>query len=504
MSESTERQFQRATELHRQGRRAEAIAAFQALLAGQPGLSEGWYQLGYLLKAEGRYEEALEAYASAIRQGVRRAEEVHLNCAVILSDHMRREAEAERALRDALAIDADYIPALLNLGNLHEEHGRREEALGCYDRILKQQGAGESRYADLAAEALARSARLRPPQSTDDPLFQRLHEAAADAVRFDHTVRANVLFATGASYERLGAFAQAFDAFAKANRCLQRMVGRSYDRGKATQLTQALIDAFPATDEADANDMAIGGPEPVFICGMFRSGSTLIEQVLGAHPRVTPGGELNFLLRLAAQRLAPFPQSVASLERGQFKLFAREYLAHLAKLFPDAEDGSIITDKRPDNYLLIGFIKLIFPNAKIVHTTRHPMGNGLSIYQQHLNPRVAGYSTDLSTIGHHYGEYRRLMTHWKSLHADSIHDFDYDAFVGDPRPELESLLTFLGLEWDERCLAFHELRNAVKTGSYWQVREPLHSQASSRWRSYAAFLGPLANALQSAGVQLAD
>ncbi len=501
MAEPTELLLQRAEALHRQGRRPEAIAAFRQALAIQRDATEGWYQLGYLLKAEGNYEDALEAYGEAIARGVHRAEEAHLNCAVIYSDHLRRDDDAERELNAALALEPHYVPALLNLGNLHEERGRREDALACYDRILAHSGA--TRHTDLRAEALARSARLRPPSHVDDPLFRQLRETSADAIHCGHTARANVLFAMGNLYERLSACDLAFDAFAKANRCLLRMSGRNYDRSHATRLTDAMIETFASASHVQPLGAPEIGASPVFICGMFRSGSTLIEQVLGAHPLVTPGGELNFLLRLAASRLAPFPQSMATLAPEREAGFAAEYRDHLARLFPEARAGSIITDKRPDNYLLIGFIKRLFPSARIVHTTRHPMGNGLSIFQQHLNPAVAGYSTDLSDIGHHYGEYRRLMAHWKALYPDSIFDFDYDAFVRAPSPALQPLFAFLGLDWDERCLAFHELRNTVKTGSYWQVRQPLHGNATKRWRNYIAHLGPLRQALHDAGVDVA-
>lgn len=500
MSESIERQLQKASALHREGQRLEAIEVFRTALAARPEFAEGWYELGYLFKAEGRYDEALEAYGEAITQGVHRAEEAHLNRAVIYSDHLRRDDDAEHELKAALALEPHYIPALLNLGNLHEERGQRQDALVCYDHILERAASVETNYQDLRAEALARSARLRPPTSMDDPLLRQLRETSADAVRYGHKVRANVLFAMGNVCDRLDEFGHAFDAFAKANRCLLRMSGRSYDRGHATQLTDAMIEAFASASPVGPAPAPEAGVSPVFICGMFRSGSTLIEQVLGAHPRVTPGGELNFLLRLAASRLAPFPQSMATLDPQREAGFAAEYLAHLATLFPAAPAGSIITDKRPDNYLLIGFIKRLFPAAKIVHTTRHPMANGLSIFQQHLNPKVAGYSTDLSAIGHHYGEYRRLMGHWKTLYPDSIFDFDYDTFVRDPKPALQPLLDFLGLDWDERCLAFHQLRNTVKTGSYWQVRQPLHTGACERWRNYATYLDPLRTALRAVSV----
>lgn len=502
MSESDNSLLARATELHRQGHRVEAIALFRQLLDVNPDIGVAWYQLGYLLKAEERYEEALDAYAQAIARGIEGAEEAHLNRAVILTDHLRREREAEHELRAALALNPEYVPALLNLGNLHEEHGRRDEALACYDRILALSDAQARGYLDLRVEALARSARMRPPSTLEDPMLQRLREASIDAVRFDHSVRANALFALGAAYERLGAFDLAFDSFAKANRCLLRKSGRVYDRVQDSRLTDAMIEAF-AQGESDTHEQPVNqGLQPVFICGMFRSGSTLIEQVLGSHPGVTPGGELNFLLRLAAQRLAPFPQSVASLSQDRFAALAEEYLNHLRTLFPDAPDGSIVTDKRPDNYLLIGLIKRLFPSAKIVHTIRHPLGNGLSIFQQHLNPRVAGYACSLSDIGHHYGEYRRLMRHWKHLYPESIFDFDYDVFVRSPKETLLPLFAFLGLEWHDACLDFHRQRNAVKTASYWQVRQPLQQEATGRWQHYSAHLRPLRAALQDAGVEI--
>ncbi|MDZ4348766.1 MAG: sulfotransferase [Xanthomonadaceae bacterium] len=502
MTDDTERLIQQAEALDRQGRRAEAIEVFRQALATRPDSAEGWYELGYLLNREGSHEQALEAYDRALALGVKRPEEVRLNRAVIYSDHLRRDEDAERELKAALALDPSYVPALLNLGNLHEERGERESALVCYDLILANPRGDADPHQGLCCEALARSARLRPPVSIDDPVVLQLRHASADAVRHGHMVRANVLFALGSIYDRLGEFDLAFDAYAKANRCLLRMSGRSYDRNHASRLTDAMIETFataaPETGDLGADPNA--GATPVFICGMFRSGSTLIEQVLAGHPQVTPGGELDYLMRLAGSRLAPFPQSMAVRNTESEAALAREYRAHLARLFPMAGPGSIITDKRPDNYLLIGLIKRLFPEAKIIHTTRHPMGNGLSIFMQHLNPKVAGYSIDLGDIGHNFGEYRRLMAHWKALYPESILDFDYDAFVSDPTPALQRLVRFLGLDWDERCLEFYRLRNTVKTGSYWQVRQPLHNNASGHWRRYEAHLGPLRSALLHAGV----
>ncbi|MEO5962656.1 MAG: sulfotransferase [Thermomonas sp.] len=503
MNESGEERLRQAGILHDQGRRLEAITIFRQVLAEHPRSSEGWYELGYLLKAEGQFEEALDAYGQALSLGIRRPEEVHLNRAVIFSDHLRRDADAAQELAAALALAPAYVPALLNRGNLHEERGEQEEALACYDNVLSQAVVGDDPHHDLRFEALARVAKLRPPTDVGDPLFRRLQDAAAAPC--GNVARANLLFALGQAHERLEQFDPAFDAFSKANRWLRRQSGRTYSRDDTSRLVDSMIEIFSSNPdrEAIATDSPVKpGIAPLFICGMFRSGSTLVEQVLAAHPHVTAGGELTWLRHVASSRLAPFPQSMAVPNPVRDAAFASEYRAHLESLFPDGIDGTYITDKRPDNFLLIGMIKRLFPAARIIHTCRNPLDTGLSVFQQHLDLQVAGYASDLGDIGHYYGQYRRLMAHWHSLYPDSIFDFDYDTFVRAPRPSLQRLLDFLDLDWDDRCLEFHQLGNTVKTASYWQIRQPLSTRASGRWRNYGAQLEPLRLALQDAGVAL--
>lgn len=491
-----------ARTLQRQGHDAEAIETFREWLEVNPDNGEVWYELGYLLKHSGLYQEALDAFGQALVHHVKRPEEVHLNRGVLYADHFRRDAEAEHELRAALTINPDYVPALLNLGNLHEERGEREEALACYEHVLAGPEAADPEHNQLRFEGLARSAQLRPPASLDDPLLERLRQAAE--TQPNKVVRADLLFALGHSYDRLAAYDLAFDAFAKANRWLLRYAGRRYDHDSSARLTDALITAFPQADASGAEAETDAPPGPLFVCGMFRSGSTLIEQVLAAHPQVTAGGELNYLRRLASIELAPFPQSMITPDPARNASLAAGYRAHLTKLFPAAGQSTYITDKRPDNFLLIGLIKRLFPRSKIVHTLRHPLDTGLSVFSHHLQPQVASYSCDLADIGHYYGEYQRLMGHWKRIYSDSIFDFDYDAFVHDPEPVLRRLLDFLGLPWDQNCLDFHRRRSTVKTASYWQIRQPLHKGASGRWRNYAQHLESMRRELAKAGIELPD
>ncbi len=491
--------FDRADALLGQGRRAEAAAAYRDALTHQPGRAEGWFNLAYALRHDGHFTEALDAYGRALDCGIDRAEQVHLNRAVILSDHLARQDEAESELHAALATAPGYPPALLNLGNLHEERGRRDDAIACYRRLVS---SGVAQAGGPAYQALARLANLERPTAPRDPLYRELESAARSPAPIEDAIRADLWFALGRTHDALGEHAAAFDAFVHGKHLAHRG-HRSYDPERASRLTHALIEAPAGTPRASS--AADAGFEPLFICGMFRSGSTLIEQVLSAHPAVATCGELELLPRLAAGTLRPFPASLATLTQARASALAQDYRTALLARMP-AEPGAprYVTDKRPDNFRLIGLIKHLFPGARIVHTVRHPLDNGLSILMQHLNPRAFDYAGTLADIGHHHGEYLRLMAHWKRLYPGDIHDFDYDRFVAEPEATLHSLLRFLQLPWEPGCLAFHARQNTVRTASYWQVRRPLYAEASGRWRYYREQLAPLAGALASQGVALPD
>lgn len=481
-----------------EGRRTEAINAYRRLLSLEPNLPDQWYNLALLLRNEARFDEALAAYDEALARGVEAPEEVHLNRSVILADHLRRETDAEAALEAAIRSKRDFVPAILNLGNLKEGRGDRRGAEDAYRKILPPADGPAGPYMEQRFVALARLVQVCEPQSLDDPTLKALAAAAATRLLISTETRATLNFALGRALDALQSYDAAFAAFAEANRNA-RKAGPAYDRRTIVDGVDRLIEAYEVA--APARKAKSVAPEPVFICGMFRSGSTLVEQVLAAHRQVSPGGELYLLNRIADVDLAPYPQSIRSRSEAQLARLADGYRADLVKLFPEsAAPGSIVTDKRPDNFLRIGLVKQLFPAAKIVHTVRHPVDNCLSVYFEHIDQSIFGYSSDLEDCGHYYGEYRRMIAHWKKLYPGDILDFDYDRFVAEPKPALERLLAFLGLPYDARCLSFHELKNPVKTASYLQVRRPLYAGSSGRRRNYEKHLAPLASALAKAGV----
>lgn len=306
--------LQQAIQAERSGRLSEAQAAYQRLLARWPGTPIGWYNLGLLQRKTGHYEAALESYQQALVRRIARAEEVHLNRAVVYSDCLRRYPEAEFELRQALRLNPRYCPALLNLANLHEDLGQRAEALHTYETLL----AIDAQH----FEALARYANLRTITDTGHPLIVRLQQALRNgSASIDD--KASLAFALGKALDSSGAYDEAFAAYQAANQYSSRNVTAHpapYSRVVQEQTVDQLIQVFRAGGESQAT--VAQPPQPIFICGMFRSGSTLVEQMLASHSQVTAGGELGFLPALVKSSLAPFPQSARTCSQTRLSALA--------------------------------------------------------------------------------------------------------------------------------------------------------------------------------------
>jgi tetratricopeptide (TPR) repeat protein len=463
--------LQRAAALRRAGRVEEAIAAYQVLLGLAPDLPDSWYNLGWLQRQAGRYEAALESYAEALKRGVADAEEVHLNRAAILSDYLARYGDAEAELEAALRLNEDYVPALLNLGNLYEDRGDRTAGRDAYRRALAA--------APDNALALSRLAAVSHAAELDEELAGRLRGAIARQ-GISRAEQADVGFALAGLLDAAGRFDEAFDAARSANEASRAASGARYNPAAAEELIERLMNSTaPGAGSA-------AGQAPVFIVGMFRSGSTLVEQILAGHSGIEPAGELELIPRLV-RRIAGYPEAVASADETSVRAWRESYLAGVA---PFVRDGALVTDKRPDNFLHIGLIKALFPDAKIVQTRRNPLDNLLSLYFLHLNPEMA-YALDLDDAVHWYGQYERLMAHWKALYPNDIIDLDYDELVRSPEPVAKRLLEFLGLGWEESVLDLERRDRPVKTASVWQVRQPMHTRSSGRWRNYSVQLQKL-------------
>lgn len=441
-----------------------ALALYRLYLQ-RNSVADGHFNYAYLLARTGEAESAVASYQQAIDLGAERPEEIELNIATVYSQQLRDDVSAEKHLHNAISMKEDYVPAFFNLGCIAEQRGDRQVALARFSTCL-----------DIQPDYLPALVRLADAQQFSDestPLLVRLREIGQENEDPD------LHFALGRAYEQCGNYSAALGHFERAN-----SVDRANYVKYETSLVEAHFDAIKQQlDAAWLAQHAIDNPaEPVFICGMFRSGSTLVEQILAAHSSFTPAGEREFFARLITKHLPEYPIGCASLTEDLKRQWARNYQDESERVFGC---DTRLTDKRPDNFLYLGLIKALFPRAKIIVTQRAWRDIAWSIFATRFGPGQH-YATSIEATRHYIDLQADLMTHWQSLFGDDIFVVKYEELVQSPQESIVELLNFLGEPWEESCLRFDSLKNTVRTESVWQVRQPLYTSSIGRSDPYLA------------------
>jgi tetratricopeptide (TPR) repeat protein len=425
-----------------------ALDAAQFAVSAAPENPETHNSLGQVLQALGRFEPALAAYD--------------------------RAASLPGTARET---------ALLNRAALFIEFGRTAEARAALDAVREA-------FPD-SARALFNQADLRR-FTADDPAIGKMQAMLAPGGAQSPSDRMLLHFALGKACLDLGESERAFRHLNEGNR--MKRATFAYDP-EATALWMASIPQVftPALLEAKAGQGAASAV-PVFVLGMPRSGTTLVEQVLASHPDIHGAGEMRHVQGLV-DSLGSFPDSAAGLTPEQLAAMGAAYLARVAPL---AQGRRHVVDKMPSNFLYAGLIRLILPDARIIHCRRDPVDTCLSCYTKLFTSEQA-FSYDLAELGGFHSSYQALMAHWRAvLPASHFLEVDYEAVVADLEVEARRILAFLELPWDDACLRFHETERPVRTASVNQVRQPVYRSSAGRWRAHAAQLGPLLAALGAA------
>jgi len=430
------------------------------------------FNYAWFLTRTADYSKALVNYQKAIDLGLQGSEEAHLNIANIYSSRLFQPTLAKTHLMLALKINPNYVEALYNLGNLEEDSGDRTAAKVQFQRILSIDPSH--------AKATARLALANDDDSTT--LMSKLETFIENPSTEDDS-RIDCLYALGNLHDRQGNYKQAFKNWTSANAVDQTFVGK-FDRSSFTKSVSRLIEVYsePWFERIEPQN----ADQPVFICGMFRSGSTLLEQMLASHPQIAAGGELDYFHRTAKKIGSANPPD-SGYSAALLNSVADEYNEQLQRI---GSPKTRITDKRPDNVLHIGLIKTVFPQAQIILTRRQVKDTCLSIYS-HRFAQDMNYACDLGDINFYSNELDRLTEHWINLFTKTIHVVDYDDLVKDPKQIISGVLGFLQMDWDKACLDFYHLRNVVSTASVWQVRRPLYTSSSGRWQNYQTYLGDI-------------
>jgi len=519
-SASHEVYFNLGNLLKEKGSLIEAETAYREALRVNPKFAEAYDNLGVVLRELQRFNEAAKAHRESLRLKPNSAI-TYYNLGVALAK-LGWYPNAMDAYSEAVRLDPDYLSAWINLAGLYASFGPWEKALECYriaqnlDPTCKLANIGEASVLEKQGDFKQAYILLQPFLTMHDPDYfaglvfaalcrplGRCDEAIAlmekllerDDASLVNEKRANLHFELGRLYDSRSDFDAAFRHCKHGNEMLGR--GRDFNAQKHAQHIEDIIRTYNSGFIAQAPRARLASRRPVFIVGMPRSGTSLVEQILASHPDVFGGGELDMMSLIVydlpaklGSRLS-YPSCMVAMGQTDIDQMAQHYLEHLFVLSPTAER---VTDKMPENFLHLGLINLLFPEARVIHCKRDSLDTCLSCYFQNFELRHP-YSQELGMLGGYYRQYERLMNHWAAVLDIHMMEVNYEDLVADQERKSRTIIEFCGLKWDDRCLRFYDTKRVVGTASHDQVRRPIYQRSINRWKNYEAYLGPLKEAL---------
>ena len=463
----------------------DAIILLEKALAIVPDFYQAWMDLGRALQEQDRTDDALDAYAKAMRLEPKKAQP--WSAAATSNAMAGRHEEALRQFDEALSRDSTLAAALAGRGHTLKTVGRQDDAIESYRTCLKHNSwHGETWW------SLANLKTFHFEQDDIDAMEKEIEDE-----RLGSEQRANFLFALGKAFEDQGDYPKAFEYYRQGNE--NRRERENYDPVFTADSHDKLIEVF--TPEFVESHKGCGNPadDPIFIIGLPRSGSTLIEQILASHPDVEGTHELPDLGRISRLTAAgrqdrkTYPTALTDIEASEFERLGSDYLERTQR--HRTLGAPRFTDKMPNNFAHVGLLSLILPNAKIINARRHPLDSCFGSYKQ-LFARGQPFTYDLFEIGEFYMEYDRLMRHWHEVLPGKVLDVQYEEVVDDLDTQVRRILEHCELPWNDACLRFYESDRAVKTASSEQVRKPIYASSKHRWRNFETELEPLIEILE--------
>jgi tetratricopeptide (TPR) repeat protein len=469
--------------LYGMSRMTEAAESFRRAVALSPTDAEAHANLGNALREMGDYAQADANYRRSIALSPQFSR-AHFDLGSSLYTQ-ERFAEAEQSYRKALELKPDHVESCNNLGRSIRRQGRLEEAREYFEKAMAIDPDTVESYFNLA------SLRRFEPGSAETEHMEKL---VAKLPSLPEDSRIRYWFALGKMREDLERYDEAFEAYAQGNRLKHAQI--SPNEIARTALVDSVRTVFNERFFAERPVPVSQEKCPVFIVGMPRSGTSLIEQILSSHPDVHGAGELHDLENLinasAAEAGRPaerYPEVAANMSAEELLRMGRAYTDKVWKLAPSATH---IVDKMMSNFTHVGMIRQMFPDAKIIHAKRDPMDSCLSCYATLFAKNNLDFTYDLGSLGRYYVRYMELMQHWQHvLPAGSILELRYEDMVNNTEGEARRLLSYLGLPWNPDCLNFHENKRVVRTASAAQVRRPIYKSSLARWKHFETHLAPL-------------
>ncbi len=457
----------------------DAKEILEKIIEIAPRFIPPWHDLGTVMKELHKYNEAVDILEKAVEIEPQNAlSHYYLGAALAMAAQPQK---AVHCYSKAVQIDPDLTGAHIGLGHVLKTVGDQEGGVKAYRRaIALRPNFGETYY------SLANLKTFRFDQADIDEMGDRL---ADTNLQVDS--RVHFAFSLGKAFEDNEDFDRAFEHYTLANQLHRNTI--AYDPVQTEVAHERMREVFSTTffsgrDESSGCQKS----DPIFIVGLPRSGSTLLEQILASHSQIDGTSELPDISMIAQGLTKPaagqaFPMCMADLSDSEFKKLGEQYLAQTAR---HRQRAPFFTDKMPNNFAYVGFIKAILPNSKIIDARRHPMDSCLGCFKQHF-AKGQTFAYDLFELGEFYLEYERLMGHWESVLPGQILKVNYEEVVEDLEAQVLRILSFCGLDFEEGCVHFYETKRAVRTASSEQVRQPIYKGSVQTWKRYGKHLDGL-------------
>jgi len=461
----------------RQSLHEHAMEAFRRAVELEPKLKDTLTRLGELYVMYSRMEEASDIFERAADLNSN-----NTNSRLLRSDaHLLRGdmPGAEQWARNAVAVEPGSAAAHGMLGSLLYAQGRFDEAAESYENSLRLDPGMVRCWLGLT--------QCRKFTANDRSVLNRIF-AILQRGDLNEADRATLHFALGKIYDDGGDYANAMEQFDAANRL--RAKDLRFDRARFAALVDRNIRYFTKDFIASCSALAVPDPKPLFIVGMYRSGTTLVEQIISSHPDVAAGDELT----VWGPADLELDFNTGKFDPNRVRPAIAKYLSVLRNIGPSA---ARVTDKLPFNCFRLGAIHALLPNARIIHCLRDPIDTCLSIYSNQFRARV-NFAARKDDLAFAYRQYLRMMDHWREvLPAERFMEVQYERLIADREAETRRLIAFAGLEWNDKCLRPEENTRSINTASAWQARQPVYATSMQRWKRYEPWLGELRQLVQA-------
>ena len=461
----------------------DALRHYQQSLRIQDNVKETYHDMGSLLSAVGNTEQAIQCYRKAIELDPNFTKAyVNLGSALLA---IGLPEPAEACGEKAIELYPDDIEAMALLASIKEHQGEPGEAFRIIEPLLNNEPPDPNIVSVFSS--------LSKVLHQTDKAVALLEKSLATSFSLPVVQRSKLHFSLGKLYDSIGLYDNAFSQYELGN----RLKFSRYSHEGHRKLIDSCISTFSSEFMERAPRSTVFSDVPVFIIGMPRSGTSLVEQILATHPAVHGAGELTDIDQIARFRESEsddfFPRGMLQADQNKIDAMTKKYIDALHSL---SETALRITDKMPGNFLYLGLIEQLFPNARIIHCRRNPLDTCLSCYFQDFY-RGQSFSFDLSNLGKYYQEYVRLMEHWRKVISIPLLEVQYEDLVENQEAMSRKMVEFCGLEWADVCMRFYETKRYVATSSYDQVRRPIYKKSVARWKHYDRHLEPLKAALES-------